>query len=275
MATTVDDTSLKLLQLGGLIQDTIAQFVTLRNSPGEGNEGTLPSKPLFDAQRTLLSAAGMITELVSEPQGRLLEVSSQYFEARALHIVASHRVPDLIAKNEPGGLSIETLASQTGIESRKLCMNLSFPRKHPVIILITRQTREGIFSSLLTCGHLLSTSNALSVFDPYFQGDRRRRIRQQRNLQISSRKRVLTLIHPTLVHAHHSNPVEEPTVADDMAVDSTFIAAPTTSPGTSTTRPGATRTPSTQRRGRAPSIPPSPAGNGSRRKLRPAISATA
>ncbi|KAI1146766.1 S-adenosyl-L-methionine-dependent methyltransferase [Nemania diffusa] len=120
MATTVDDTSLKLLQLGGLIQDTIAQFVTLRNSPGEGNEGTLPSKPLFDAQRTLLSAAGMITELVSEPQGRLLEVSSQYFEARALHIVASHRVPDLIAKNEPGGLSIETLASQTGIESRKL-----------------------------------------------------------------------------------------------------------------------------------------------------------
>ncbi|KAI1275971.1 S-adenosyl-L-methionine-dependent methyltransferase [Xylaria sp. FL0933] len=120
MATTLDDTSHKLLQLGGLVQATIAQFVTLRHSHGEGKEGTLPSKPLFNAQRTLLAAAGMITELVSEPQSRLLEVSSQYFEARALHIAAGHRIPDLIAKNGPRGLGAETLASHTGIESRKL-----------------------------------------------------------------------------------------------------------------------------------------------------------
>ncbi|KAI8630832.1 S-adenosyl-L-methionine-dependent methyltransferase [Xylariaceae sp. FL1651] len=120
MGSNLDDTSRKLLQLGGLIQNAIAQFITLRHSASEKDEGSLPAKPLFDAQRTLLAAAGMITELVSEPQSRLLEVSSQYFEARALHIAASHRIPDILAQHGQEGLDIKSLAGKVGIESRKL-----------------------------------------------------------------------------------------------------------------------------------------------------------
>ncbi|KAI0103343.1 S-adenosyl-L-methionine-dependent methyltransferase [Nemania sp. FL0031] len=120
MAIQVDEDSRRLLLLGDLIQSSIANYVKLKHSPVEKNESSLPAKPLFDAQRTLLAAAGLLTELVSEPQNRLLEVSSQYFEARALHIVADKRVPDILAKSGNEGVDIKTLASTVGIESRKL-----------------------------------------------------------------------------------------------------------------------------------------------------------
>ncbi|KAI1111372.1 S-adenosyl-L-methionine-dependent methyltransferase [Nemania sp. NC0429] len=120
MATQLDDVSRQLLQLGGLIQTSIANYVNLKHSAQEKSESHLPSKPLFDAQRALLAASGLITELVSEPQNRLLEVSSQYFEARALHIVADKRIPDIIAKSGDAGVDIQTLAAAVGIEPRKL-----------------------------------------------------------------------------------------------------------------------------------------------------------
>lgn len=120
MAASLDDASQQLLQLSDLIQKSVANYVSLKNSAVESNEGTLPSKPLFDAQRTLLAAAGLLTELVSEPSNRLLEVSSQYFEARCLHIVADKRVPDILAANK-AGVDIQTLASAVNIEPRKLC----------------------------------------------------------------------------------------------------------------------------------------------------------
>ncbi|KAK0615277.1 S-adenosyl-L-methionine-dependent methyltransferase [Bombardia bombarda] len=115
----LDETSRTLLQLGGLIQTSIANYVAYRHAKPEQVEGTLPSKPLFDAQRALLAASGLLTELVSEPQNRLLEVSSQYFEARALHVVADKQIPDILAKHE-NGLDVKTLAAEVGIESRKL-----------------------------------------------------------------------------------------------------------------------------------------------------------
>ncbi|KAJ8124187.1 hypothetical protein ONZ43_g41 [Nemania bipapillata] len=120
MATQLDDDSRQLLQLGELIQKSIADYVKLKHSPSKKNESSLPAKPLFDVQRTLLAAAGLITELVSEPQNRLLEVSTQYFEARALHIVADKRIADVIAQSGDKGVDIKTLASAVGIESRKL-----------------------------------------------------------------------------------------------------------------------------------------------------------
>ncbi|RYC54807.1 hypothetical protein CHU98_g11403 [Xylaria longipes] len=120
MATQLDDESRRLLQLGGLIQMSIANYVNSKHSLAEKNESSLPAKPLFDEQRTLLAAAGLLTELVSEPQNRLLEVSSQYFEARALHIVADKRIPDILAKSGDKGVDIKTLASTVGIEYRKL-----------------------------------------------------------------------------------------------------------------------------------------------------------
>lgn len=105
---------------------------TYTNGKSNGHETTneeakrqapqaLPDRELFDHQRTLLAAAGTLTELVSEPQNRLLEVSSQYFEARALHIAADARIPNILAKHGESGVAIEALASEVGIESRKLC----------------------------------------------------------------------------------------------------------------------------------------------------------
>ncbi|KAJ2985293.1 hypothetical protein NUW58_g5614 [Xylaria curta] len=120
MATQLDNVSRRLLQLGGLIQTSIANYVNLKHSLEEKNEPSLPARPLFDAQRALLAAAGLLTELVSEPQNRLLEVSSQYFEARALHIITDKRIPDVLAKSGDKGVNIETLASTVGIEYRKL-----------------------------------------------------------------------------------------------------------------------------------------------------------
>lgn len=120
MTIKFDDTDYKLLQLGGLIQSSIAQYVTQRHIAGKA-EGTLLSRPMFEAQRLLLSAAGSLTELVSDPSTRLLELSSQYFEARALHIVADKRIPDILDESGEKGVDIETLTKRIGIESRKLC----------------------------------------------------------------------------------------------------------------------------------------------------------
>lgn len=107
----------ELLQVGNLIRSSIDTVKKLNDT----SRGDLPAKPLFDAQRTLLSAAGKLTELVSQPSIRLLEVSSQYFEARCLHILADKRIPDLLAKGGNQGLHVKTIAESVGIEERKLC----------------------------------------------------------------------------------------------------------------------------------------------------------
>lgn len=62
----------------------------------------------------------MLTELVSPPSNRLLEVPTQYFESRGLHIAASQHIPDLLAPAGDEGLDLETLAAKAGIEARKL-----------------------------------------------------------------------------------------------------------------------------------------------------------
>ncbi|KAF2836623.1 O-methyltransferase A [Patellaria atrata CBS 101060] len=79
-----------------------------------------PTKEIFDVQRNLLAAAGKLTELVSSPSNRLLEVSSQYFEARALHVVVDKRVADILNAAHGGCMGIETLATRVGIEPGKL-----------------------------------------------------------------------------------------------------------------------------------------------------------
>ncbi|KAI0872292.1 hypothetical protein GGS24DRAFT_491591 [Hypoxylon argillaceum] len=96
MATQLDDDSRRLLQLGE-------------------NESLPPTKPLFDAQRTLLAPAGLLTELISEPQNRLLEVSSQYFEARALHMIVDKRVPDILARSGDRGIDEEDVFAHNRI----------------------------------------------------------------------------------------------------------------------------------------------------------------
>ncbi|KAI9688867.1 MAG: hypothetical protein M1822_001224 [Bathelium mastoideum] len=108
----------KLLQLGALIQSAIAEIVTLNGAKEEEFE-VLPAKPLFNAQRTLLSAAGLLTELASEPSNRLLEVGSQYFEARCLHIAAEKRIADIVSDRHEGVPVLE-IADIAGADARKL-----------------------------------------------------------------------------------------------------------------------------------------------------------
>ncbi|KAI1335920.1 S-adenosyl-L-methionine-dependent methyltransferase [Xylariaceae sp. FL0016] len=110
-----DQTLSKLQQLGVLIQSAIASYT--QHIDGEES---LPSRPCFDAERTLLSASGLLTELVGSPSKRLLEVSMQYFEARALHLVASQRIPDLLAKAGEEGVDLNTIAAASGVEALKL-----------------------------------------------------------------------------------------------------------------------------------------------------------
>jgi len=114
---SLDPRLAKLRQLGDLIQTAINDVVDLSGD----SDGTLPGQQLFDAQKILLSASGLITELISSPSSRLLEVSSQYYESRALHIVADKRIPDILAKAGDEGVDVVTLAQEVQIESRKLC----------------------------------------------------------------------------------------------------------------------------------------------------------
>ncbi|KAG2419142.1 hypothetical protein HFD88_002246 [Aspergillus terreus] len=124
----------QLLQLADLTQDSIHRIIGewaklptsapgtqgKGSSPGGDSEANLPSRALFEAQRTLLATTGKLVELISSPSSRLLEVSSQYNEARCLHIAAVLRIPDLLADHGSEGVPIERLAEKVGIETRKL-----------------------------------------------------------------------------------------------------------------------------------------------------------
>ncbi|KAL2869086.1 O-methyltransferase tpcA [Aspergillus lucknowensis] len=115
----------RLLELSDLISRTARVIIDewATETPAEpeaGSASNIASTTLFNAQKTLLSASGLLTELVSDPSSRLLEVSSQYNEARALHIVAELRVPDVIANTKSQQATIEELSEATGIEKRKL-----------------------------------------------------------------------------------------------------------------------------------------------------------
>jgi hypothetical protein len=128
-AAALDQTSLQLLQLSGLIQTWVANYVAAQTAgPLDGDrdhQSALPSKALYDAQRTLLAAAGMLTELVSDPSGRIIEVALQQFEARSLHLAAATRVPDILAEHG-GELCIDELSAKVGVEKKKLCGFLFF-----------------------------------------------------------------------------------------------------------------------------------------------------
>jgi hypothetical protein len=117
----------RLLGLVELISSSAKTIINewSKESTSEASEvrsGLLASTECYNAQRTILGAAGMLTEVVGEPNNRLLEVSSQYYEARALHIAAEHRIPDLLDGHDQKGVPVKEIAEKIGIESLKLCM---------------------------------------------------------------------------------------------------------------------------------------------------------
>lgn len=130
-AAALSNTDLQLLQLSGLIQTTVANYLAAKNTPNHKPEGNLPPKPLFDAQRTLLAAAGMLTELVSDPSSRVIEVALQQFEARALHLAAATRVPEILAEKGEKGCGIDEISKRIGVEKKKLCKFESLRSSHP------------------------------------------------------------------------------------------------------------------------------------------------
>ncbi len=117
----LDATSIQLLQLSGLIQTAVANYIASKTAAPTKKEGNLPSKSLYEAQRVLLAAAGKLTELVSDPSSRVIEVALQQFEARSLHLAAATRVPEIIA--ERGELGIDEISARIGVEKKKLCMS--------------------------------------------------------------------------------------------------------------------------------------------------------
>ncbi|KAM5383754.1 hypothetical protein ACJZ2D_001743 [Fusarium nematophilum] len=170
MPQATDAVSNHLLQLGELIQTTIGQLVESRrtsaaSSSDEQHNSTnsasaaadLPTWGIFNAQRALLAAAGTLTELVSQPENRLLEVSSQYFEARALHIAADARIPDLLAAADGGvdngsGVAIDVLSAKVGIEPRKLSRLL----RCLCSIHIFREVGPDVFANNIVSARLVS-----------------------------------------------------------------------------------------------------------------------
>ncbi|KIW05311.1 uncharacterized protein PV09_03836 [Verruconis gallopava] len=102
-------------------------LVAAVNGVSTSSAKTLPSRELYDAQRTILAATGMLTELVQEPSVRILEVATQFQESRALYIAAERRVADLLAvKDKTGGTPLSEISDHTRIESRKLSRILRY-----------------------------------------------------------------------------------------------------------------------------------------------------
>lgn len=84
---------------------------------------TLPSHELYEAQRTILAATGKLTELISDPSVRILEVATQFQESRALYIAAERRIPDFLGSQNK---HIKEISEHAKIESRKLCESLNY-----------------------------------------------------------------------------------------------------------------------------------------------------
>ncbi|KAI0125360.1 putative O-methyltransferase [Xylariales sp. AK1849] len=80
----------------------------------------LPSHAGYEAEQIIKAALGTIEELTCSPEMRILEVGSSYLEARALHIVAKHRIPERVAANGEKGVHVDELAASTGLERGKL-----------------------------------------------------------------------------------------------------------------------------------------------------------
>jgi hypothetical protein len=108
-----------LLQLSNLITTTTTSLISaLSESPP--SDSTIPSTQVYNFQQTLISATAILSSLISDPRVRLIEISIQYIESRALHIVVEKRIPDLLAKGGEGGVHITELAKRVGIEALKL-----------------------------------------------------------------------------------------------------------------------------------------------------------
>ena len=117
----------KLLLLADLLRDaalTVKEEWAQEDFSRPADKDTariLPSVRLWEATKTIETISGAVVELVCEPNQRVLQILTQYFESRALFIAAERRIPALLAEAGAQGLDIDVLAVKTGIEASKLC----------------------------------------------------------------------------------------------------------------------------------------------------------
>jgi hypothetical protein len=108
-----------LLKLSSLISTTTASLISAL-SGSTTTDSVIPSTQIYNLQQTLISATAMLSSLISDPRVRLIEISAQFTESRALHIVVEKRIPDLLAKSGESGVHITAIGKSVGIEALKL-----------------------------------------------------------------------------------------------------------------------------------------------------------
>lgn len=96
-----------------------------QSSTEDSVDRILPSLELYNAQRTVVATCGAFSELLQNPENFICEVAMGFFQSRALHIAAEHRVADVLAAVGQEGMLVEDLGAKIGLDPRKLGM-LSF-----------------------------------------------------------------------------------------------------------------------------------------------------
>ncbi|KAF2205777.1 S-adenosyl-L-methionine-dependent methyltransferase [Delitschia confertaspora ATCC 74209] len=133
--------AVQLLQTLDLISTSVKAVIA--ECEQKASARILPSQELFDAQRIVIAATGKLTELVSEPSARILEVATQFQESRAIYIAAERRIPDVLSKAGDGAMSVYDISKEVKIESRKLSRIL----RYLCTIGIFKETGRDVFSN--------------------------------------------------------------------------------------------------------------------------------
>ena len=113
--------------------ETEAQYETPAPDVKPETTSPLPSRRLYEAQRVIRGACGMVVDLVQDPRVRLFELSTCFALAQAFDTTVRAGVPDLLARadeDEGGrrGVSLAELSRRSGVDERKLggcsCLSL-------------------------------------------------------------------------------------------------------------------------------------------------------
>lgn len=76
----------------------------------------VPSRELFDAQRTLVGACNMCIDIVDDPFNRIYDINLSVATSRALYIVIEAGIPDILDDvNAREGVSVSEISHRTTV----------------------------------------------------------------------------------------------------------------------------------------------------------------
>ncbi|EPT00211.1 hypothetical protein FOMPIDRAFT_1050034 [Fomitopsis schrenkii] len=97
-----------------VIQDWEAEDSHQRTSSTKPRSTSpLPSRQLFEAQRVIRGACGMLVDLVQEPRVRLFELSTSFALSQAFDTTVRAGVPDILANADECGVSVAEAVGST------------------------------------------------------------------------------------------------------------------------------------------------------------------